>query len=95
MQIKTANNKKILSITKTDWEDIGKKAGWDKVAFHEGSPESQATETLIHWLGWQGGTVHDAVREAVKKIKAGNVMPLTVCEAFELCKTFCDPRALE
>lgn len=30
MQIKTANGKKILSISRSEWEAIGKKAGWDE-----------------------------------------------------------------
>ena len=49
MQIKTANGQQRLTMTKSDWEAIGKKAGWtnqlDKEAM--GSARSQAVESLL------------------------------------------------
>jgi len=32
MQIKTANGKQSLTITKSEWQAIGKKAGWNPFA---------------------------------------------------------------
>ena len=34
MQIKTANDKKTISMTKREWKSIGKKAGWEESSAH-------------------------------------------------------------
>ena len=51
-----------------------------------------ALKTLMNYLGWQGGTVHDAVREAQVSSK-----PKTpeVEAALQVCQTYCDPRAVQ